>query len=327
MKKGICLIVTGLLLILVSFNQVSAAGKTTLNVVSFVPKMNISYKTWARLFMNKVNKRKGDVVIKYRGGPEIIAPFDLAKAVSRGVIDMAIIPTSLYPSVVPGADTTRLSEITTAEERANGTYDLQREIHAKAGLYFLGNLSPMRSNFFWIAMRKPVKSRADFKGLKLGGTPPFLPCFKALGSTPVKASLREYYPMVERGVIGGNIVGIDVYLAIGEYEVAPFVIDPPFYKSTNAVIVNLKKWNTLSDKAKILLTEAQIAYEYAYPDVWEEALKKMKQKATANGAKFVELAPDTAKWYVNTFHKVGWMYTEKKFPQDVVTRFKKLITK
>ncbi len=332
MKKGsfsrsICLIMAGLLLGILTYNPVSAANKTTLNVVSFVPKMNITAKSWIRLFLDKVNEQKGEVTLKYRGGPEVIAPFDLAKAVSNGVIDMAIIPTSFYPSVVPGADTMRLSEYSTQEDRVNGTFDLQREIHAKAGLYFLGNLSPMDSNFFWVVLRKPVKSKADFNGLKIGGSPPFLPCFKALGATPVKASLREYYPMVERGVIGGNIIGMDVYLAIGEYEVAPYVIDHPFYKATNVVIVNLKKWNKLSDSAKKLLTDVQIEYERALPRVWEVALKKMREKAVANGATFITLQPDVAEWFVNTFHEAGWKYTEEKFPKDVVTKFKKLITK
>jgi hypothetical protein len=54
----------------------SAADKTTLNLVSFVPKMNISYRGWAPLFIDKVNKRSnGELFIKYRGGPEVIPPF------------------------------------------------------------------------------------------------------------------------------------------------------------------------------------------------------------------------------------------------------------
>jgi len=306
----------------------SAADPVVLNLVSFVPKMNICYRGWAPLFVDKINERaKGELSIKYRGGPEVIGGFDQAKAVAKGSIDMAIVPTSFYPGVVPGADTMRLSEISTAEERANGTYDLQRKIHEKAGIYFVGNSTPIQDYFFWVCLRKPVKTQADFKGLKIGGSPPFLPCFKALGASPVKAALPQYYPSVERGVFDGNIVGMDVYIAIHEYEVAPYVIDHPFYKSTNVVIMNLKKWNGLPDHLKKLIDQVQMETEKAMLKVWEGAVVGMKKKTMSEGAKFIKLEPDAAKWYVNTFYDVGWKYSEEKFPSDVIQKFKKLITK
>ncbi len=330
MKKKIfkmIMIVSSLILSSALLQPVTAADKITLNFVSFVPKMNITYREWAPLFIDKINERaKGELFIKYRGGPEVIGGFDQAKAVAKGTIDMAMVPTSFYPGVVPGADTMRLSKISTAKERANGTYDLQREIHEKAGIYFVGNSTPVQDHFFWVCLRKPVKTREDFKGLKIGGSPPFLPCFKALGASPVKAGLPQYYPSVERGVFDGNIIGMDVYLAIHEYEVAPYVIDHPFYKSTNVIIMNLKKWNSLPDHLKKLIDQVQMETEQAMLEVWEGAVAGMKKKAMKEGAKFIKLEPDTAKWYVNTFYDVGWKYSEEKFPPDVIRKFKRLIS-
>ena len=176
--------------------SVAAAKPVTINLVSFVPKMNISYRGWAPLFVDKVNERaKGELIIKYRGGPEVIAPFDLAKAVGSGVTDMAILTTGFYSSVVPGASMMIYSKISTEDERANGTYALQRKMHAKAGIQFIGNLQPMDGQFFYVCLRKPVKTRSDFKGLKLAGSPMFLPCYQAMGAAVVKATLKDYYPM------------------------------------------------------------------------------------------------------------------------------------
>jgi len=306
----------------------AVAKPIEINLVSFVPKMNISYRGWASLFVDKVNERaKEELFIKYRGGPEIIAPFDLAKAIGKGVIDMGILSTGFYSSVVPGAGMMLYSEIPTSEERSNGTYELQRKIHAKAGIYFVGNLQPINGHFFYVCLRKAVKTQTDFKGLKLAGSPPFLPCLQALGAAAVRASLKEYYPSVERGVIDGNIVGLDVYLASGEYEVAPYLIDHPFYKSPNTVIMNLKKWESLPDHLKKIVDEVQIDTEKAWPDVWEKEVVMMKKKAVEGGAKLITLERSAAEWYVKTFYMGGWKYAGDNFPPDDVSQFKKLITK
>jgi len=311
-----------------AIKSASAVDKVTFNLVSFVPKMNISYRAWAPRFVDKVNKRsKGELFIKYRGGPEVIAAFDQAKAVAKGTIDMALVPTTFYAGLVPGVDTTRLSEISVAEERVNGTYNLMREIHSKAGIYFLGNSCPINGHFYYICLKKPVKARKDFKGLKIGGSPPFLPVFKAWGATPVKAALPQYYPSVERGILDGNMIGMDVYLALAEYEVAPYVIDHPFYKSTNVVIINLKKWESLPDHLKKLLTDVQLETEKEMPAVWDKAVAKMREKAISGGAKFIKFPPDVAKWYLDIAYRAGWEYSEEKYPKDLISRFRKLITK
>jgi len=60
------LVVGGFVLGGAVFQPISAADKITLNLVSFVPKMNISYRGWAPLFIDKVNERsKGELTITY----------------------------------------------------------------------------------------------------------------------------------------------------------------------------------------------------------------------------------------------------------------------
>jgi TRAP-type C4-dicarboxylate transport system substrate-binding protein len=305
-----------------------AADQITLNLVTFDQKANPGVRLWLPLFVDKVNERaKGKLIINWRGGPEVIPPFDQGKALSKGAIDMAFVSSTFYQPVVPGADSMRFSSITRAEEREKGAYALSKEIHAKAGIYFLGSTMNMRENFYYTALRKPVQKKEDFQGLKLAGSPAFLPCFKALGAAPVTASLKEYYSAAETGVTDGNMVGLDVYMAIAEYEVAPYVIDHPYYKSTNNVIVNLQKWNALPDDVKKILEEAQVESENAFPDLWAAELAKMKKTAIEGKAKFNKLPPDVAKWYLDTFYNAGWKWQEENFPPDVVVKFKKLISK
>ena len=333
MKKSILFVIVvlvagGLVFGGLTLKPAMAAGKITLNLVGYVPKMNLSYRGWIPLFVDKINKRaKGELFINPRGGPEVIRPFDLGKAVSKGTMDMAFVPSGFYGGVVPGADTNRLSTMTVEEERAAGMYDHMRDIHAKAGIYYVGRQQPIRGEYFFVCLRKPVKSKEDFKGLKIGGSPSFLAFFKALGATPVKASLKEYYPSVERGVFDGNIVGLNVYVATGEYEVAPYVIDHFFYKATPTVIMNLKKWNSLPDHLKKLVTEVQIETEKAWPDVFDEETAMLRAKATKGGAKFIKLPPDVGKWYFDTAYSAGWADDAKKYPASSMEKFRKIFKK
>ena len=75
------------------------AAPITLNYVNYTPKMAMPHKAWVPNWVDKVNKRaNGELVVKYRGGPEVIAAFDQAKAVSKGVVDMAINRCSFFSS-------------------------------------------------------------------------------------------------------------------------------------------------------------------------------------------------------------------------------------
>ena len=302
--------------------------KITLNAVTYDQKANAMVRIWLSVFVDKVNERAKDkLFINWRGGPEVVPPFSLGQSVARGAVDMAFVSSTFYQPVVPGADSMRFSLITRAEEREKGAYALSREIHAKAGVYFLGCPSNMHDFYYHTALRKPVQKMEDFRGLKLAGSPAFLPCFKALGAVPVTATLKEYYSAVETGVTDGNMIGLDVYMATAEYEVAPYVIDHPYFKSTNNVIINLQKWNSLPEDLKKVLDEAEIETERALPDLWAAETTKMKQKATENKGKFVKLPPEVSQWYLDTFYTAGWKWQEENFPPDVVNKFRKLLAK
>ena len=76
-----------------------AADPITLSLVSFVPLTDkVEFQSGKRMFIDRVNERsKGELIIKVKGGPEVIKPFDLGVSVQRGGIDMAIVPDDLKP--------------------------------------------------------------------------------------------------------------------------------------------------------------------------------------------------------------------------------------
>ena len=151
-----------------------AADPITLSLVSFVPLTDkVEFQSGKRMFIDRVNERsKGELIIKVKGGPEVIKPFDLGVSVQRGVIDMAIVPTAFFESLVPGCDSTKLSEYTAQEERKNGVFEYIAEMYKKGGLQYLGRYATT-DGFFFLIINKKTEKPEDFKGLKLGGSTGF----------------------------------------------------------------------------------------------------------------------------------------------------------
>lgn len=102
-----------------------------------------------------------------------------------------------------------------------GGMDFWREMYAKHNLYPLlgGNTNVQMGGWF----RKPIRSLADVKGLKMripgiGGE-----VFSRLGANPVLLAAGEIYPALERGVIDASEwVGPALDMQMGFHKVAKY---------------------------------------------------------------------------------------------------------
>lgn len=329
MKKVSCIIFVSLLLggllLTPAFQPGASAGPITINYVIYHPPQAMPHRDWKPLWVDRVNKlAKGELVVKYRGGPEVIGMFDQAKAVAKGVVDMAINPSSFFSRFVQGGDMIRLAPFSVEKQRKIGVLDWLRELYARKGLFYVGWTQPSDLGYFFIVTKKPIRKKSDFKGLKLGCSPPFLDAFNSLGATGVRATLKEYYPGVERGVLDGNGHGLNLYVKTAHYEVAPYVLEPPFYKATSVTIMNLKKWQSLPDHLKRIIEKVQLAQERAWPAIEERFYESAKKKAAAGGAVFARLSPEDEKWYLETVYRAGWRYDKKRYPAEIYNKFKEL---
>ena len=133
-------ITLSLILLPLAGSYAKSSEPITLSFVSFVPLADkTEYQACKRMFIDKVNEQsRGELKIIVRGGPEVIRPFDLGVSVQRGTIDLGLVPTAFFESLVPGADSTKLSIYSAMEERKNGVYEYIAEMYKKSGLYYLG---------------------------------------------------------------------------------------------------------------------------------------------------------------------------------------------
>lgn len=299
-----------------------------LSLISYTVVTDAHFMHWKPLFIDQINAlSKGALVIEVKGGPEVMSIADMAKATSAGVVDMAVASTANYADFVPGCDLIKLSEITWQEEITRGLPAYLEELYAKNGLKFLSRKMPINTNYFRICLKKKIMTREGFKGIKLGGPPPVHGAFAELGAAPVRAVIPEYYTALERGLVDGTIFGGGVYEENALYEVAPFVVDHPYFRPTAMLFMNLKKWEALPKDLKDLILKVRDEMQKKYEPVYLEWERATRGRVTAKKAEYYKLPPEVADWYLKAIYDGVWKSDAPKYPGAVVEKIKTLILK
>jgi len=332
MKRIISLfvaVIIGVGLVAVYAGPASAANEPiTIKVAVFLPYYPGDRHDVLVDWCKRVTERsKGRLDVKFVGGSQVIPMFGQFKAVKSGVIDVTWIAASFYQRQIPEVVSLSTSELTPAEERANGFHDYLKELHMKLGLVYLGRI-PGDGGMYWISKKRIKNPRTDFKGLKFGVTGMFWHGIcKKLGIVPVMLPAAEKYTALERGVIQGNGVSGTGTCGMALGEVCKYFIDHGFLAGSGSVtIMNLNTWNKLSKDLQDLVVEEYINLENSLPAFWEKQIKKERDCLKKQGMEFIKLSPEDAEWFVNTCNETKWEEVKKAAP-DSYAKLRKFLKK
>ena len=305
------------------------ADPFVMNWASMLPKTSTETIAYQKVFIDKVNeKAKGQLVINYRGGPDVIGQFDLGSAIQKGIIDIATVSVGFFEALVPGNGAAMLSELTPQEERKpGGAFAFLDEMHNKAGIKYLGRAAPSKDLYFFVYTRKKVTTQKDFQGFRIGCSTGSRAAVEGWGATVMNVKISDYYNAMERGLVDGVAgVPLDVWVSLGAHEVTKYVIDHPYYVSTAVAIMNLNSWKKLPKNLQDLLNESMIAYEKEKIVLEQQTREDARQKMINAKIEFNKLTPPAGDWFVKTAFSAGWDYQQKRFP-DVTPKLKELLIK
>ena len=217
-------------------------------------------------FVDKVNAAgEGVVQIQVRGGPEAIGMFQQPDAVRDGIVDMVYTPGSFYGGALPEKDAMVASNLTAVETRANGGTEMIDQIHQeKMGLKYLGWFDSGVCYNLWTRDAPSFDDAGNLEvdGLKLRGNAVYNAFFSNyLGAQVIDLPTTEVYSALERGVVdatGWTQIGL---IDLKWNEFLNYRIEPCFFSTDLGVIVNLEKWNALSDEARTILQDVAIQHE------------------------------------------------------------------
>ena len=277
------------------------------------------FKKWCDGFAEKSN---GQLIVKAFPAKSVAADNNaLFEAVKTGVLQgmnpftlywAGKIPASVFLSSYPAGPDQPAQWDTMFYSL--GMLEMAREIYAKQGLVYVG---PIHHDANIIHSKKPVKSLADFKGLKLrvpGGM--VSEVFQSFGASTVSLPGSDIFPALEKGTIdAADYVGPAVNWDLGFGQVTKHILfGPPGMMSIYQPVdlmdltVNQRAWNRLSPELQALVEEQVKAYSLEhYTSIQKrnvEALEKFKKSgstvsrlSTEDVAKFRRAAiPIWFKW-------------------------------
>jgi len=254
-------------------------------------------------FVKKANEAgKGVFAIQVRGGPEAIGMMEQPGAVRSGVVDMVYSPCAFYAAAVPECDAVSASTVDGPTARKNGGIDLLNQIHQKRiGVYNLGWVdSGIRFNLWSTKEPKLDPSgHIDIKGFKVRGNPiynAFLTNY--LGAQVINLPSTELYTALERGT-----VDLTAWTQIGLMDLnwdryLKYRILPDFFSTDLHILVNLKKWQSLSPKTREILQQVAIRHETESLQALQKLWREEQAELTKRGIKTVAQSPEASKRFV-----------------------------
>lgn len=287
-----------------------AYAQETLTAVHAFPESLVYTKSFLE-FVDKVNEAgEGVVQIEVRGGPEAIGMFQQPDAVRNGVVDMVYTPGSFYAGTLPEKDALVTSNRTGPETRENGGIELIDQIHQeKMGVKYLGWFDSGVCYNLWTRDEPALDENGnlDVSGLKLRGNAVYNAFFTDyLGAQVIDLPTTEVYSALERGVVdatGWTQIGL---IDLKWNEFLNYRIEPCFFSTDLGVIVNLEKWNSLSDEARKIVQDTAIAHEKASTENLSTLRDEDFAKLEEEGMKVVTLEGEAAARYIEAATQKTW---------------------
>ena len=163
-------------------------------------------------------------------------------------------------------------------------------------LLMVGNNGPLM-----LVSHKPVRSVADFKGLKVrvpGAAPLHVEPFKKLGASPVSMPLGEALPALQNKTIDGAIMSFNVLTMFKYYDVAKTATYLPGQFIFVAGIVNRNFMKQIGPELAAIVREEARKASVVFSTYGVEDVEKTKQTWIKNGGEAITLPQAEADVYL-----------------------------
>jgi TRAP-type transport system periplasmic protein len=312
--------------------SVPARALDTITAVHAFPASWVYSKSFLA-FVNKVNVAgKGVVEIKVRGGPEAVGMFEQPNAVRDGVVDMVYTPCAFYAGSVPECDAVSASSIDGPTARKSGALEALNDAHVRRmSVVYLGWIDSGVRFHMWFKNQPKIDAAGnlDITGVKLRGNPIYNAFFtNYLKAQVINLPSTEVYTALERGTVdatGWTEIGL---MDANWDKFLKYRLDPAFFSTDLGVILNVRKWNALSDKSKEILTKVITEHEVSSIKDLGELRKKEFAELEKRGVKGVSLGKAAAAKFADEARNASFNRMKERLDKigarDEVAKFRAL---
>src|SRR6266852_2598524 len=140
--------------------------------------------------------------------------------------------------------------------------------------------------------KKPIKSIADLKGLKVRvmGNPMFVDMMNALGGNGVAMGYDQVFSALQTGVVDGAENNPPSFYFDNHYQVAKYYALTEHLIVPEILVFSRKTWDTLSAEDRELLKKFGREAQAEERVLWNQYEKQALEKAKAAGIQIIEIA-------------------------------------
>ena len=240
--------------------------------------------------------------IKIFGDSALGSEKDTVEQVKIGALDMVRVSSASFHGIVPESVIPSLPFLFRDIEHFRKTmYGPQGEkilaAFDKAG--FIG-LALYESGARSVYAKKPIKSLADMKGLKIRVQPSDLmvSLVGAMGASPTPMPFAEVYTGLKTGLLDAAENNYPSYDEAKHYESAPVFSETMHVMTPEVLVFSKKIWDTLTPEEQAAIRKAAKASVPYYVTLWEAKEKDAKAAVIKGGAKIVPAAEIDRKSFV-----------------------------
>ncbi len=285
-KKNLTLIVT--LLSIMVFVDTVAASEYNWRFSNLYGRGTAFGELYQQLAKDIEKNTNGSIKVQVLFSGEGVGTAGLLGATKSGLITMAApfqsmhageLPAGVVEIGLPGGtlDADKLYKLFHNE----GWGDILKKAYYSQGLIWL---EPYIQPAVYIITKEPIKSVADFKGLKIRAPGAYGKFLRNLGASPISLAWSEIYTSLATGVIDGSIGSNMIDHRDGNHvEVAKYMYKLPLASAqVLPIVVNKNAWNKLNDAQKKGVYNATVSHakaQLAMSKKWEsEAISEMEKK-------------------------------------------------
>jgi len=144
----------------------------------------------------------------------------------------------------------------------------------------------------FVMTKKPIKTTADIKGLRIKANAENVDIVKNLGGAPVTMPVGETYDALSRGIVDGTLFPVEALQGFKIGEVVKTVLEDygMSYMTSMYVVMNKDKWNSISPADQKAIEKINDEYNEKIAKRWVELDNAAKEYALGKGVAFVTVS-------------------------------------
>jgi tripartite ATP-independent transporter DctP family solute receptor len=288
-------ILLGFVLVLFSFGTLPEiqAAEYRIKFSSVAPPEDPA-QTAIEFFSKKIAEKTGNQVkVSIFPSGQLGQHREVIQGLQSGAIEMAFFSSTWLGTLIPEFGVLDLPYLVTRKE------DIGKLLEGEVGKTLLAKMPPNQlrgltfseCNFRGTFTKKPVKSAADLKGLKLRvpSTPTYIATMKAMGALATPIAFGEVYTAIQQGVVDGAENTPSAYYSYKFFEVAPHWTFTNHAILPGLFIISEPYWQKLPKDIQKAVEETGVEAGMYHRKVEWQVADDYLEKAKAKGATITQM--------------------------------------